>query len=96
VLNYPLKDSDGNAHQLKLTLDFPNGSVTTDTEGFTLSNGSVSFTEKDETQMLGAKHPDTIRLKFSASNADLGISENKDVVLNMKYRGVVPETFEVE
>lgn len=95
TLNYPLKDADGNDHVVTLTLDFSAGQVTTATDGFTAS-GTVSFTEKDETQMIGAKHPDTIRLKFTAANAVANINESRDIVLNMKYRGVVPEYFEVE
>ena len=94
-VEYGLKDADGNKHTINLTLDFAAGTVSSEANGFTVS-GSVSFTEKDETQMIGAKHPDTIRLKFTAANAALNINESKDIVLNMKYRGVVPEYFEVE
>ena len=95
LISYSLKDAGGSAHKCNLKLNFSDGTVSSDSEGFTVS-GSVSFVEKDETQMLGAKHPDTIHLKFTASNTALGINESKTVALNLKYRGVIPETFEVQ
>ena len=94
LLSFPLRDADGNAHPCDLNLDFASGKITTNTPGFSI-DGTVSFVAQDQTQMLGSKHPDTVYLKFTATNSTLGINETKNVVLNVKYRGVVPETFEV-
>ena len=94
LISYPLKDGSGNSYPCDLTLDFASGKITTNTEGYSV-DGTVSFVSQDPTQMLGSKHPDTVYLKFTATNSTLGINETKNVALNVKYRGVVPETFEV-
>ena len=94
LLSFPLKDADGNAHPCDLNLDFASGKITTNTSGFSV-DGTVNFVAQDPTQMLGSKHPDTVYLKFTATNTALGINETINVALNVKYRGVMPETFEV-
>lgn len=95
-LVYGLKDADGNANNCNLKLDFKTGSITTDDADFTISNGTVRFVEKDENQMIGHKHPNTIYLNFSIANATLGLSESVNMAINLKYRGVIPEFFEVK
>lgn len=94
MISYPLKDASGELHPCDLNLDFTSGKITTATPEYTI-DGTVSFVSQDPNQLLGAKHPDTIYLKFTATNSSLGINENKNVALNVKYRGVIPETFEV-
>ena len=94
LISYPLKDAGGNSYPCDLNLDFASGKITTSTQGFSIS-GTVSFVAQDPTQMLGSKHPDNVYLNFTATNSSLGINETKSVALNVKYRGVVPETFEV-
>lgn len=94
AVTYPLKDGSGTAYPCDLKLDFASGTVSSETDGFNVS-GSVSFVERDQTQMIGNKHPNTIHLNFSAQNSNVGINANVSVALNLKYRGVIPETFEL-
>ena len=92
LISYPLKDASGNSYPCDLKLDFASGKITSGTPDFTV-DGTVSFVAQDPTQMLGSKHPDTVYLKFTATNSTLGINETKNVALNVKYRGVVPDSF---
>ena len=97
LLNYAAKDSNGKSHNCQLELNFSadgNCTVTTSTDDFAVQ-GTGRFVETDETQLLGARHPDTLYLKFTVSNASLGINANEDYTLVVRNRGVVPETFEV-
>lgn len=94
---YGAKDSQGRKHDCQLKLNFAadgNCTITTDTEGFTVQ-GSGKFVEADESQLLGARHPDTMYLKFTVTNATLGINASEDYTLLCQTRGVAPETFEV-
>lgn len=97
MLNYAAKDAEGKGHNCQLMLNFSadgNCTVTTNTEGFTVQ-GSGRFVEADASQLLGARHPDTLYLKFTVTNASLGINASEDYTLAVRNRGVVPETFEV-
>ena len=97
VFTYGAKDAAGKDYPCVLELSFGNDgncTVTTQTEGFTVQ-GSGRFVEADETQLLGARHPDTLYLKFTVSNTTLGIDASEDLTLVVRNRGVVPETFEV-
>ena len=96
-LQYAAKDAEGKNHNCQLVLNFANDgtcNITTDTEGFTVQ-GSGRFVEADESQLLGARHPDTMYLKFSISNPTLGITASEDYTLLCQTRGVAPENFEV-
>ena len=97
LLQYAAKDASGKDYPCTLELSFTadgNCTVTTSSEGFTVE-GSGRFVEADPSQLLGQRHPDTLYLKFTVTNAALGISASEDLTLVVRNRGVVPETFEV-
>lgn len=94
LMEYPFKDAKGQAHNCVLKLNFADGTITTDDPEFVVS-GTVSFVEKDENYTYGHKHPDTIHLVFSGKNLNAEINETRIMAINLKYRGVKPETFEV-
>ena len=97
-LSYGAKDASGKEHPCLITLHFGNDghcTMTTDSEGFTVE-GTGRFVEADETQLLGARHPDTMYLNFTVTNEALGIRTSEQMVLHVQTRGVVPESFEIE
>jgi len=69
LMGYAGKDSDGSAYPGELQLTFDdngNCTVTAVTEGYT-ATGTGRFVENDETQLVGARHPNTIYLEFSGT-----------------------------
>lgn len=69
LMGYSGKDSDGSAYPGEFQLTFDdngNCTVTAITEGYTVT-GSGRFVENDETQLVGARHPNTIYLDFSGT-----------------------------
>ena len=95
LFNYAAKDASGTAHNCEIQLNFDandNCTVTTNTEGFTVQ-GSGRWVEADETQLVGARHPDTIYLNFTVKNEALGINATESYVLTVKTRGVKSENF---
>ena len=95
LFNYAAKDDSGVAHNCEIQLNFDADdacTVTTNTEGFTVQ-GSGRFVEADETQLVGARHPDTIYLNFTVKNTELGIDASENWVLTVKTRGVKSENF---
>ena len=95
LLNYGAKDERGVAHNCELQLNFTddgNCTISSTTEGFTVS-GSGRFVEADESQLVGARHPDTMYLDFTVANTALGINTTEKYVLTVKTRGVKTENF---
>lgn len=94
-MTYAAKDASGTAHDCMLLLNFDesgNCTVSTEAEGFTVS-GTGRFVEEDETQLVGARHPNTIYLDFTVTNAKLGINLTEKYVLTLETRNVKSETF---
>lgn len=95
LMTYAAKDDSGVAHDCTLLLNFDgsgNCTVSTDTEGFTVS-GTGRFVEDDESQLVGARHANTIYLDFTVTNTALGINHSEKYVLTLETRGVSSETF---
>ena len=94
-MTYAAKDASGTAHDCMLLLNFDesgNCTVSTEAEGFIVS-GTGRFVEEDETQLVGARHPNTIYLDFTVTNAKLGINLTEKYVLTLETRNVKSETF---
>lgn len=92
---YSATDDSGTGYPCELQLSFAEDgtcTVTSETEGFEVS-GSGRFVEADETQLVGARHPNTIYLNFTVKNATLGINVSEDYVLTLQTRGVAYELF---
>ena len=69
IMVYDSKDSEGVSFPCELQLNFDDNdacTVTALTEGYTVT-GSGRFVENDQTQLVGARHPNTIYLKFSGT-----------------------------
>lgn len=69
IMVYDGKDSEGVSFPCELQLNFDDNdacTVTALTEGYTVT-GSGRFVENDQTQLVGARHPNTIYLKFSGT-----------------------------
>ena len=95
LFNYAAKDGSGVAHNCEIQLNFDADdacTVTSNTPGFTVQ-GTGRFVEADETQLVGARHPDTIYLNFTVKNETLGINVTESYVLTVKTRGVISENF---
>lgn len=95
LFNYAAKDAAGKAHNCEIQLNFAADgtcTATTNTPGFTVQ-GTGRFVEADETQLVGARHPDTIYLKFTVKNETLAINATEDYVLTVKTRGIKSENF---
>lgn len=95
LFNYAAKDASGVAHNCEIQLNFDANdacTVTSNTAGFTVE-GTGRFVEADESQLVGARHPDTMYLKFTVKNETLGINASEDYVLTVKTRGVKSENF---
>ena len=95
LFTYAAKDEKGVAHNCEIQLNFAADgtcTVTSNTEGFTVQ-GTGRFVEADETQLVGARHPDTMYLDFTVANATLGINAKENYVLTVKTRGVKSENF---
>lgn len=98
LIQYPAKDASGVNHNCELKLNFGNDgscAITSDTPGFSVS-GNGRFVEADETQWLGARHPDTMYLQFSVNNPTLDINVKENLTLHVQTRGIAPETFEIQ
>lgn len=95
LFTYAAKDEKGVAHNCEIQLNFADDgtcTVASNTEGFTVQ-GSGRFVEADETQLVGARHPDTMYLNFTVKNEALGINATENYVLTVKTRGVKSENF---
>ena len=95
LFNYTAKDGSGIAHNCEIQLNFDENeacTVTSNTEGFTVQ-GTGRWVEADETQLVGARHPDTIYLNFTVKNETLGINATESYVLTVKTRGIKSENF---
>ena len=69
LFTYAAKDADGRAYNGELQLNFAADgtcTVTSNAEGFVIQ-GTGRFVEADETQLVGARHPDTMYLDFSGT-----------------------------
>ena len=95
LFNYAAKDNSGVAHNCEIQLNFAADgtcTVTGNTAGFEVQ-GTGRFVEADESQLVGARHPDTMYLDFTVKNDALGINATEKYVLTVKTRGVKSENF---
>lgn len=94
LMVYAAKDAAGKAHNCELQLNFGDDgkcTVTTSDPNFTVT-GTGRFVEADESQLVGARHPDTMYLDFTVKSNDnaLKIDVTEKYVLTLKSRGVKP------
>ena len=94
LMVYAAKDAAGQAHNCELQLNFGDDgkcTVTTSDPNFTVT-GTGRFVEADESQLVGARHPDTMYLDFTVKSNDnaLKIDVTEKYVLTLKSRGVKP------
>jgi len=101
LITYQAKDGAGKNHPCQVELKFaadgtctivPSAAATAD--GFTVT-GTGRFVEDDQTQLLGARHPDTMYLNFTVKNTALGINVTETEVLMLQTRNVKSETLDL-